>query len=74
MELSEDRKKRCAEAVEKAKAILKKGDRVRVSKCMGIRRTITFDHWDGEWMVSKSGINDYHPINITKVNGYHKSF
>jgi hypothetical protein len=52
-----------------AKAILKKGDRVRCSKCPGTERTFTFEGWDGEWMVSKSGICDFHPVNITKING-----
>jgi hypothetical protein len=52
----------------KAKKVLKKGDRVRCTMCSNTDRTFTFDHWDGCWMVSKSGINDYHPVNIKKVN------
>ncbi len=56
-------------AVTKANKILKKGDRVRATKCPNTERTFTFDHWDGCWMVSTSGINDYHPINIKKING-----
>jgi hypothetical protein len=51
-----------------AKAVLKKGDRVRVSKCPGTKRIISFSHWDGQWMVSKSGRNDYHAINVDMVN------
>jgi hypothetical protein len=74
MEPTENQKNRSADSVAKAKAFLKKGDRVRVTKCPGTPRTITFDRWDGPWMVSKSGIDDYHPSNVTKVNGKHKSF
>lgn len=74
MEMSEERKQQCREAELKAKQVLKKGDRIRVTKCPGTKRTITFSHWDGNWIVSKSGINDYHPVNIDKVNGKEISF
>ena len=74
MEMSEERKQQCKEAELKAKQVLKKGDRIRVTKCPGTKRTITFSHWDGNWIVSKSGINDYHPVNIDKVNGKEISF
>lgn len=57
------------EAELNAKKILKKGDRVRCTKCPGTKRVFTFSHWDGCWMVSKSGINDYHPVNVDMVNG-----
>lgn len=56
-------------AANKAKAILKVGDRVRVRKCPGRKRTITFSYFDGPWIVSKSGINDYAPIEVDRVNG-----
>lgn len=62
------------EAAEKAKAFLKKGDRVRVSKCPGTKRTITFSHFDGPWIVSKSGINDYAPTSVDLVNGQPVNF
>ena len=52
-----------------AKGMLKPGDRVRATKCPGTERTFTFDHWDGHWMVSRSGIDDYSPMCITKING-----
>ena len=52
-----------------AKKVLKKGDRIRVTKCPGTKRTITFDHWDGNWIVSKSGIDDYSATTIDKLNG-----
>jgi hypothetical protein len=56
-------------AVENAKKVLKRGDRVRVTKCPGTKRTITFDHFDGNWIVSKSGIDDYSPCSVDRVNG-----
>lgn len=56
-------------AVENAKATLKKGDRIRVSRCGGIVATYTFDHWDGNWIVSKSGIDDLAATSIEKLNG-----
>lgn len=60
--------------LEKAKSILKKGDKIRVTKCPGTKRTITFDHWDGWWIVSKSGIDDYSFLTIDKLNGDDFSF
>lgn len=68
-QLTEEQKKQCENAEIKAKSILKKGDRICITKCPGTKRTITFDHWDGCWIVSKSGIDDYHPVNISKING-----
>jgi hypothetical protein len=59
----------CKKAEINAKKILKNGDRVRCTKCPGRKRVFTFSHFDGCWMVSKSGINDYHPINVDLVNG-----
>jgi len=56
-------------AASKAKSTLKEGDRVRVKKCPGTKRTITFSHFDGPWIVSKSGINDYSPTQVDLVNG-----
>jgi hypothetical protein len=69
MEVSQERKELDKKAEVFAKKILKQGDRVRCIKCPGTKRTFTFDHWDGCWMVSKAGIDDYHPINVDLVNG-----
>lgn len=74
MELTEERKKMCQKAEVNAKKVLKVGDRVRCSKCPGTKRVFTFSHWDGCWMVSKSGINDYHPVNVDIVNGIKVDF
>src|SRR5699024_9794158 len=54
-----------------AKKMLKPGDRVRTTKCPGTKRWFTFDHWDGHWMVSKSGIDDYPPRSVDRVNDAH---
>lgn len=63
-----------SDAIHKAVATLKKGDKVRCRKCPGRRRTFTFSHFDGPWMVSKSGINDYPPTSVDRVNGQPISF
>jgi len=63
-----ERKRICNLATAQAKTTLKRGDRLRVTKCPGTKRWITFECWDGDWIVSKSGINDYHAINIDMVN------
>ncbi len=56
-------------AEKNAKAVLKVGDRLRVSKCPGTKRWITFAHWSGHWIVSKSGIDDYSPLHVDMLNG-----
>lgn len=56
-------------AEENAKKVLKSGDRLRVTKCPGTKRWITFAGWDGYWIVSKSGINDYSPCSVDMLNG-----
>lgn len=59
-------------AVAMARCLVKRGDKLRVTKCPGTKRTMTFKRWagpDSPWMVSKSGIDDYHPVTIDKING-----
>lgn len=51
-----------------ARRVLKPGDRIRVTKCPGTKRWATFAGWDGHWIVSKSGINDYAPGCVDMVN------
>lgn len=58
-----------ARAVEKARKVLKPGDRIRVTKCPGTKRWITFAGWDGLGIVSKSGISDYSPRSVDMING-----
>lgn len=60
--------------VSRAKKTLKQGDRIRLTHCPGTKRTITFDHWDGNWIVSKSGKDDYSAMGIDKLNGQPISF
>lgn len=55
-------------AEQNAKRVLKPGDRLRVTKCPGTKRWITFAGWDGHWLVSKSGINDYSPLCVDRLN------
>jgi len=70
----EERRQRFYKAAETAKQILKAGDRIRVTKCPGTKRTITFSHFDGPWIVSKTGINDYSPSSVDLVNGQPVNF
>jgi len=55
--------------VENAKKVLKPGDRIRVTRCGGIVATYTFSHFEGYWIVSKSGIDDLSPASVFKLNG-----
>ena len=68
------KEKKWVESVNEAKQVLKKGDRIRLRKCPGRKRTITFDRWDGNWIVSKSGVNDYSALSIDKLNGKPRIF
>jgi hypothetical protein len=74
MKCTEEQKALCKNAEIKAKEILKKGDRIGCTKCPGTKRVFTFEQWDGCWMVSKSGICDYHPVSIYSINGKKISF
>jgi hypothetical protein len=71
--LTEEQKARNREqsliAEKNAKGVLKVGDRLRVSKCPGTKRWITFANWSGHWIVSKSGIDDYSPLCVDMLNG-----
>ena len=63
-----DNRRLSAIAIENAKRVLKLGDRIRVTKCPGNKRWITFAGWDGNWIVSKSGIDDFSPRCVDRVN------
>ena len=65
----EERKRLFLLAEQNAKKVLKPGDRIRVTKCPGTKRWVTFAGWDGHWIVSKSGINDYSPGAVDMLNG-----
>jgi len=70
----DNKQKEWVECVNRAKKALKQGDRIRVTHCPGTKRTITFDHWDGNWIVSKSGKDDYSAMSIDRLNGQPISF
>lgn len=57
-----------------AKRVLKIGDRLRVTKCDGTKRSITFACWNGPWIVSKSGGDDYSPRSVDRLNGERVDF
>ena len=58
------------ETIERAKKVLKIGDRIRATRgCNPRPHIFIFDGWDGNWIVSKSGINDIYAGHITHVNG-----
>jgi hypothetical protein len=65
----EERRRLFVLAAQNAKLVLKPGDRIRVSKCPGKKRWVTFAGWDGSWIVSKSGINDFSPGAVDMLNG-----
>ena len=58
----------CELATERAKRILKPGDRIRASRCGG-KSTYIFDGWEGRWIVSRTGIDDISAIHIDRLNG-----
>lgn len=65
----EERRRLFVLAEQNAKKVLKPGDRIRVSKCPGTKRWVTFAGWKGHWIVSKSGIDDYSPGAVDMLNG-----
>lgn len=68
--MTKERREKLQESVNFAKSILKKGDQVGCTKCPGTKRIFIFDHFEfNAWMCSKSGIDEYHPINIYSING-----
>lgn len=56
-----------------ARAILKPGDRLRVSRCGGIRINVRMTGWDGHWITSAKH-DDIAPSCIERVNGKPVSF
>lgn len=69
MRISEERLQEIRFATKQAKKMLKAGDRIRVTRCPGTRRWVIFEGWDGNWIVSKSGISDICAANIDRLNG-----
>lgn len=68
----EERQKRIdrlTKATKAAKKVLKKGDRITVTKCPGTKRWIIFDHWEGTEIISASGGREYAATSISRLNG-----
>ncbi|MEQ9223880.1 MAG: hypothetical protein RJQ08_10915 [Salinisphaeraceae bacterium] len=68
------RLERLARATEAAKKVLKKGDRLTITKCPGTKRWIIFGHWEGDEIISASGRREYAAINVSRVNGERVDF
>jgi len=66
MRVTEEKRLIYSKAAKNAKAKLRTGDRIRVTACPGNKRWATFDHFEGEWVISRTG-QIYHPANIDKV-------
>ena len=62
-------RERLAKATAAAKKVLKKGDRITVTKCPGTKRWIIFDHWNGNEIISASGEREYAATCISRLNG-----
>lgn len=71
-----------ARAAERAKPVLKRGDKVYMISHGADgngRATYVFERWDerspgGNFFISKSGIGELHPFNIERLNGAPVSF
>lgn len=74
MAVSPEERAHAERARERAGIVLQPGDKIRVSRCGGLRSYYTFDGWDGHWAVSSSGINDLSPRSIDMLNGRPISF
>lgn len=63
-----DRQQELLAAEERARAVLKPGDRLRVARCAGVKINVTMTGWDGRWITSAK-YNDIHALHVEKVNG-----
>jgi hypothetical protein len=72
--ITDDQRRQWIAATQKAKLILKVGDRIRATRCGGIKRTYQFSSWDGDWIVTKSGISDIAATHIDRLNGSSVNF
>lgn len=60
-------------AVERARRVLKAGDRIGATECCDHKFTVTMTGWDGPWICSATR-DDISAFNIYKVNGVPTSF
>ena len=57
-----------------ARSSLQSGDRLYISRCGGIKSTVTYrDDWQGCWIITAS-LSDVHALHVLKVNGIPRSF
>ena len=68
-----ERRAHSLRAIERAKAVVKVGDRLDFHKCGGRSRG-RFVGWDGNWMCTASGCDDVSALNVFKLNGQWISF
>lgn len=73
-EEKKERRRRFLLSVENAKKVLKPGDKCRGSHGCGPKRAFIFAGWDGNWIISQSGINDWAPGSVDRVNGHPVNF
>lgn len=58
---------------QRAREVLKPGDRIRASRCGGRKITVVMTGWDGHWITSAKH-NDIAPSAIDRVNGQPMTF
>lgn len=58
---------------QRAREVLKPGDRVRATRCGGRKITVTMTGWDGHWITSAKHC-DIAPCAIDRVNGQPMTF
>lgn len=63
----------CRRATERAKLVLKPGDRITFTRCPGTKRWGIFVGWDGAWIETKT-LCDVAAYNISKINGVPVTF
>ncbi|WP_374650287.1 hypothetical protein [Rhizorhabdus sp.] len=68
-----ERRAESKRAVERARAVLKVGDRLAVSRCGGRVINVKMTGWDGDWICSAKH-NDLAAICVEKLNGQPVSF
>jgi len=72
-EVDGELRERSRRATERARAVLRPGDRICFTVCCEQRRHVVMTGWDGDWIASATK-NDIHASSIYKVNGKPTSF
>lgn len=76
MVMSPERRAHVDRATERAKAVIKEGDRIGCVFDAGLKKTFIFDHWEhGCWLFSRTGaVSDGHAFHVYRLNGQPISF